>query len=78
MRCRCLSMSSSTQADDAVRKLVGSTPPRPRTEEEEGESDLLGYGSGQNSSALLLLEPSLSEGPEREETGLLLPLLLSS
>jgi len=56
-------MSSSTQADAAVRKLVRSTPSR--TKEEEGESDPLGYGSGQNSSALLLLEPSLSEGPER-------------
>lgn len=57
-------MSSSTQADAAVRKLVRSTPSRTK-EEEEGESDPLGYGSGQNSSALLLLEPSLSEGPER-------------
>lgn len=44
-----------------------------RTEEvEEGEVVAWRW----NSSALLLFEPSLSEGPEPEEAGLLPPLLL--
>lgn len=58
MRCWCLSMSCSTQADDSDTVTSWRLVPR------------------STSSALLLLEPSLSEGPERGDAGGLLPPLL--